>query len=81
MRAPGGSKRKAMSPSGQKRTFAVHKRMSALPPIADIQNFGYRQKKNPGTLASAPKGIAGLCLNGDDDASEEVNRVMQAAQY
>ena len=33
MRAPGGSKRKAMSPSGHKQTYAVQKGMSALPPM------------------------------------------------
>ena len=36
MRAPGGSKRKAMSPSGHERTFAAQKDMSALPPKADM---------------------------------------------
>ena len=36
MRAPGGSKRKAMSPSGHKQTYAVQEGMSALPPKADM---------------------------------------------
>jgi hypothetical protein len=57
-----------MSALGHKRTFAVQNGMSALPPkadipggdqhvrfvpIADIQEFGSHQKKNPGTLLGA----------------------------
>jgi hypothetical protein len=45
--------------------------MSAKCQERTFKEFFSHQKKNPGTLASTPKGIAGLCLTGDDDASEE----------
>jgi hypothetical protein len=45
--------------------------MSALCQERTFKEFFSHQKKDPGTLASTPKGIAGLCLTGDDNASEE----------